>query len=655
MDKQYKGKDGISIKLITNKIDKEISRIREEKEEKKDKKKDKKKLQIRRTYQKGTLKSDDWKKITTGVSILHEAIYDGMDSQRDKLAIGNEDVSKTKLNIWNFRYIIEDSIRRLYRLSDTEAEAKYQMEVLNSYSDIAQAARDGIILKQETRKEIVDGKEKEIIYDTSMTDKEVIRKFEIFEKLSQDIDTKKIKNYIELGFGVAGILGTVAKTIAEPKKENRTDKKGTTIGLVTVAASAIPLIGDPNWRKKRDKGRELTSKTHRLIDNAIFNEQISINAKEDAIDVVQKANKEEWDWKKRQGKNEAVFETSIQTVVALITGMYINSKIKINENGKIDGKSLASALLSVQATKGALSSTIRAIGKINDMKTTNNEYEEAYEEIRDILLQMEEKVYPLEGAKKTFEKLEVKDFEGKFYPKKNYETGEVTYATKLHIPEFSMEKGETVLLSGESGTGKSTFLRLLKRGDINNQKCIKLDGKDEVDSLGNQYISFRPDIKLGNETNVLFQITGKESVSELDDKEKINLLKIMKELELDSGLKSKELLEQMASKKFMEYSTGQQKRLSLSKLFYRINDGASAIIVDEPVGNVEDRLIRQQLEMIKKYAKEQDVMLLLVTHRVDAVKDLVDKRYNIDNNGLMTQMPIIKEEKDINEENEEQR
>ena len=59
--------------------------------------------------------------------------------------------------------------------------------------------------------------------------------------------------------------------------------------------------------------------------------------------------------------------------------------------------------------------------------------------------------------------------------------------------------------------------------------------------------------------------------------------------------------------------------------------------------------------MIKKYAKEQDVMLLLVTHRVDAVKDLVDKRYNIDNNGLMTQMPIIKEEKDINEENEEQR
>ena len=59
--------------------------------------------------------------------------------------------------------------------------------------------------------------------------------------------------------------------------------------------------------------------------------------------------------------------------------------------------------------------------------------------------------------------------------------------------------------------------------------------------------------------------------------------------------------------------------------------------------------------MIKKYAKEQDVMLLLVTNRVDAVKDLVDKRYNIDNNGLMTQMPIIKEEKDINEENEEQR
>lgn len=35
-----------------------------------------------------------------------------------------------------------------------------------------------------------------------------------------------------------------------------------------------------------------------------------------------------------------------------------------------------------------------------------------------------------------------------------------------------------------------------------------------------QRISFKPSINLGNESNVLSQITGKENISELDEEEK---------------------------------------------------------------------------------------------------------------------------------------
>lgn len=89
----------------------------------------------------------------------------------------------------------------------------------------------------------------------------------------------------------------------------------------------------------------------------------------------------------------------------------------------------------------------------------------------------------------------------------------------------------------------------------------------------------------------------------------------------------------------MEFSTGQQRRLALSKLFYRIDDGTSVIIVDEPVGNVEDKLIREQLEMIRKYAKDKNVMLLLTTHRLDLAEDLAIKRYHI-KNGVLEQVPV---------------
>ena len=636
MDKKYTGKDGISIKLITNKIEKEIGKKHEGKK--------KSKVGLRKTYKSGTLKSDDMKKISIGLSLLFSLYDNGIYSQRDKFELGDIDISKTKAGIWNFRHVLDHCLLNAQRLSSKEYEYKRELEILESCSDIAQAARDGIILKKESRKEKIDGKEKDVFYDTSMTDSEVIRKIEEYEKMSYSIENNKLKNYIELGFAAAGILGTLSKTIKESKKEQKVEPRGLAIGLLPIVASAIPLMrSKENWRKEREKERLLKSKSFSFKRDSIFNEQISYSSKKDSIVTTSKARAEEKRWIGEREKEQITSGIFLQTAIAIITGIYISSKTKINKDGKIDGKTFAHALLSMQATKGTVDAIIKAISRMDDMKAENERYKQICEEIRDIISQMEEKVYPLESANKPFEKLEIKNFEGKFYPKKNYETDEVSYSTKISVPEFSMKKGETVLLSGESGTGKSTFLRLLKRGDINNQKCIKLDDSYQVDNLGNQYISFRPDIELGNETNLLFQITGKGSISELDQKEKDRLIKIMKELELDSGLNSNKLLEQMASKKFMEYSTGQQKRLALSKLFYRINDGTSAIIVDEPVGNVEDRLIRQQLEMIKSYAKKQDVMLLIVTHRLDAVKDMVDKRYNIDNNGLMKEIPVVKE------------
>lgn len=48
--------------------------------------------------------------------------------------------------------------------------------------------------------------------------------------------------------------------------------------------------------------------------------------------------------------------------------------------------------------------------------------------------------------------------------------------------------------------------------------------------------------------------------------------------------------------------------------------------------------------MIKKYAESKNVMLLLTTHRLDLVEDLVTKRYHINKDGVLEQVPVKRKE-----------
>ena len=628
MNKKFSGKTGTSIKLITDKIKFEAK-----------KKNPQIKRKAKNSYTKGKLSLNDWRNISIGLRLLPEITDKIFQSQNDQLSSGKEDVSKIKLEILNYKQVMDDFIRRILDGVNNEYGRRRNIEMLEDYSQIVQAARDGIILKQESRCEDVNGERKKIIYDTSLTPNEVIDTLMRYERSSEEIQFNKLNNYLGIGLGLAGMVGTLAN-VNKNKDKNENSKEGSIIAISTVLATALQLTRRIMRKSERESLWELRDKEHRLQRDLLDNEQISTAAEEGAIRSIESIMEEEKKLSTKIQNKNLLFDVSIDIAMALLSGMYIKNQVQMKENGKIDGQSLASALLQLKQARGNVGKLVKGIEGIQRGINNEQEFRELCKKVNEIISQMEEKVYPLEGAKKPFNQIEIQNLDGKFYPKRNYETGEIEYSTKIEIPEFSMKRGDVVLLSGESGTGKSTFLRLLKRGDINNRDCIKIDGGKHVDNLGDEYISFRPSINLGNESNVLFQITEKENISDLSEDEKERLIKILKELNLDST----NALEQLASKKFMEFSTGQQRRLALSKLFYRVDDGASVIIVDEPVGNVEDKLVRQQLELIKKYAESRNVMLLLVTHRLDLSEDLATKRYHINKDGVMEQLPVISKE-----------
>lgn len=624
MGKKLSGKSGISIKILTEKIKKDGIKTPSIIQNKR---------KINNSFEGGKLTTNDWNKISIGLQVLERIIDEGFSIQENQLLAGENDVSKIKKEIIGFRSIMQEFIGRIEAGARIEYDLQKEIESLSDYSQILQATRDGVIIKQEKRTEIVDGEEKIVYYDTSMTPREVYEMLNKFERRANRLKFNKLNSYLGLGLGLAGTIGAIAKS---SKSENSEKSSATLITLGTSALGGLKLLKEIMKNNDREKLGDIMDERFALKYDLLGNEQISSKAEESAIESIRKVTEDEKRMHNKVKNSEFIYRVGMDLVTALISGAYINKMIKTKEDGKIDGKSLAMALVSLQSTKGIAGNFIDTAQMMVDRRKDEEKFNEICKKVQGILKQMEEKVYPLEGAQHSFDSVSINNFNGKFYPKKDYETGEISFSTTIKIPEFSMQRGDVVLLSGESGVGKSTFLRFLKRGDINNRKAIKLDNGEMVDNLGEEYISFRPSINLGDETNVLYQITGKRNISDLSIEEQKNLEGLLRELKFDTP----NLLQQLATKKFMEFSTGQQRRLALSKFFYRINDGTSVIIVDEPVGNVEDKLIREQLEMIKKYAQRKNVMMILTTHRLDLAEDLATKRYNINKEGVMEQIKI---------------
>ena len=624
--KSYESKSGESIKLIMDAIKSRLDDSKEIKKNLVNKKKN-------RRVSFGNLSTKDLKNVALGLDMLSKISRDKFDDQHTKLLTGEDDVSKVKKDVANYRYIIEETISRLSKGAREEYEIHKKISNLLRYTKITQAARDGVILRQETRNEVINGITKQITYDTSMGPREVIDLFEQYQNELDRNEANKASFYLSLGLGVAGMLGAIAGNSKDEKMENG---NAALITLGTTTVTGLKFIYSYMNKDGRKEEREYRDLRKRLNRDLLENEAISNKDEKNQINSIKRvANKELGAIHKRQNK-EYIFNEVMNIVVASITGAYINKRVTLNENGKINGKDLAKALVEIEMSKGAAGYLVGALQNIMNNKKDQEELDDLARRVDDVIKQMEEKVYPLEGATHSFDSIKIENFEGKFYPKKDYETGEINYSSTIKIPEFSMKRGDVVLLSGESGAGKSTFLRYLKRGDINNRKGIEIDNGEKVDNLGNEFISFRPSVNLGSETNVLHQITGKWSISELTEEERKRLLTTLRELKFNTP----NLLDELASKNFEEFSTGQQRRLALSKVFYRIDDGTSVIIVDEPVGNVEDSLIREQLEMIKRYAEERNVMLILTTHRLDLAEDLVTKRYNINKEGVMEEIRV---------------
>lgn len=195
---------------------------------------------------------------------------------------------------------------------------------------------------------------------------------------------------------------------------------------------------------------------------------------------------------------------------------------------------------------------------------------------------------------------------------KQYKNGIVA----VHDVNVEIDKGEFVFVIGNSGSGKSTFIKMLYREEKPTCGKIMIGGINVAKLLNSKVYKFRRKIgvvfqdykllsKLTVYENVAYglQVLGKDSI-EVREK----TLKALKKV----GLK------EYAKHYPRELSGGEQQRVSIARAI--VND-PKLLICDEPTGNLDPETSLEIVSLLKEI-NNSGTTIIMATHDKDIVDNL---------------------------------
>jgi putative ABC transport system ATP-binding protein len=178
----------------------------------------------------------------------------------------------------------------------------------------------------------------------------------------------------------------------------------------------------------------------------------------------------------------------------------------------------------------------------------------------------------------------------------------------FHMPALYCTAGNTILITGNSGRGKTTYLHILAGLLRPKTGSIEIDSTDIVTLSERKNDSFR-----GKNIGIVFQ-----------KPHFIASLTILENLEMTSWLatgkkntaSAKKLLNQLgltehASKLPSQLSVGQQQRVSIARAL--INE-PKVLLADEPTSSLDDKNTETVIELLTSLSKEYKAALIIVTH-----------------------------------------
>lgn len=183
--------------------------------------------------------------------------------------------------------------------------------------------------------------------------------------------------------------------------------------------------------------------------------------------------------------------------------------------------------------------------------------------------------------------------------------------------DLEIQDGETVVLIGSSGSGKSTFLRCLNLLNVPDRGQIFIDGQEITNPKTNLN-------KLRTKVGMVFQ-----SFNLFENLNIIENIKLAprKVLHLSNKQAEKEAIELLRrvglANKAYDYpknlSGGQKQRVAIARALAMHPE---IILFDEPTSALDPEMVGEVLEVIKDLAKDHSRTMVIVTHEMSFAREV---------------------------------
>ncbi len=203
---------------------------------------------------------------------------------------------------------------------------------------------------------------------------------------------------------------------------------------------------------------------------------------------------------------------------------------------------------------------------------------------------------------------------------KVYRMGEVEIRAVDGI-DFSIQKGEFVVIVGPSGAGKTTVLNILGGMDTATTGRITVDGEDITGYNERQLTGYRR-----NDIGFVFQFYN--LVQNLTALENVELALQICKNPLDAGEVLREVgLEQRAGNFPARLSGGEQQRVSIARALAK---NPKLLLCDEPTGALDYQTGKAILKLLQDTCRGRGMTVVVITHN-SAIAPMADRIIEIKN------------------------
>lgn len=211
---------------------------------------------------------------------------------------------------------------------------------------------------------------------------------------------------------------------------------------------------------------------------------------------------------------------------------------------------------------------------------------------------------------------------------KIYHMGEVEIRAVDGI-DFSIQKGEFVVIVGPSGAGKTTVLNILGGMDTASGGRITVDGQDITKYSERQLTGYRRD-----DIGFVFQFYN--LIPNLTALENVEMALQICRNPLDARAVLKEVgLEERMDNFPAQLSGGEQQRVSIARALAK---NPKLLLCDEPTGVLDYNTGKAILKLLQEMCREKGMTVIVITHN-SALAPMADRLIKI-KNGKVSSMKV---------------